>query len=91
MKKAIKGMRIRSKYYTNKSVRKKIDCILEMNATYCANLGTNTPLDLGTKQAVEKKWVQMAQKIFELDPEFYISVMKNTDGNFIKKYKGHPA
>ncbi len=90
MKKEKKGMRIRSKYYTNKSVKKKIDGILEMNATYCANLGTNTPLDLKTKEAVEQKWMEMAQKIFELDPEFYISVMKNTDGNFIKNYKGHP-
>ena len=83
--------RDRSKYYTNKSIKKKIDSILEMNATYCANLGTKTPLDLGTKEALEKKWIEMAQKIFELDPEFYISVMKNTDGNFIKNYKGHPA
>jgi len=83
--------RERSKYYTNKKVKKKIDAILEMNATYCANLGTKTPLDLGTKEALEKKWIEMAQKIFELDPEFYISVMKNTDGNFIKNYKGYPA
>lgn len=83
--------RIRSKYYTNKSIKKRIDNILELNATYCANLGTKTPLDLRTKEAVEKKWVEMAQKIFELDPEFYISVMKNTDGNFIRKYKGYPA
>ena len=83
--------RIRSKYYTNKSIKARIDKILELNATYCANLGTKTPLDLATKEAVEKKWVEMAQKIFELDSEFYISVMKNTDGNFIRKYKGYPA
>jgi|TARA_Y100000052_G_C2884853_1_gene47586 hypothetical protein len=76
--------RERSKYYTNKAVRKKIDKILELNATYCANLGTGTPLDLGSKEAVEKKWVEMAQGIFDLDPEYYVTVMKNTDGNILK-------
>ena len=91
MKKEDEMSRIKSKYHTNKNIRKKIDGILEMNAIYCANLGTNTPLDLVTKEAVEKNWIEMPQKIFELDPEFYISVMKNTDGNFIRKYKGHPA
>jgi hypothetical protein len=91
MKKEKEMNRVRSKYYTNKSIKTRIDKILELNATYCANLGTKTPLDRGTKEAVEKKWVEMAQKIFELDPEFYLSVMKNTDGNFIRNYKGHPA
>ena len=46
---------------------------------------------LKMKIPYEKKWIEMAQKIFELDPEFYISVMKNTDGNFIKNYKGKRA
>ena len=77
--------RERSKYYTNKKVRKQIDKILKLNATYCANLGTKTPMDLGSKEAVEAKWIEMAQKIFDLDPEYYITVMKNTDGNILKQ------
>ena len=77
--------REQSKYYTNKSVRKKIDKILKLNATYCANLGTKTPMDLGSKEAVEIKWVEMAQQIFDLDPEYYVTVMKNTDGNILKQ------
>ena len=68
MKKEKEMNRVRSKYYTNKSVRTRIDKILELNATYCANLGTKTPLDLGTKEAVEKKWVEMAQKILNSIP-----------------------
>ena len=77
--------RERSKYYTNKKVRKQIDKILKLNATYCANLGTKTPMDLGSKEAVEAKWIEMAQKIFDLDPEYYVTVMKNTDGNILKQ------
>ena len=77
--------RERSKYYTNKKVRKQIDKILKLNATYCANLGTKTPMDLGSKEAVEAKWIEMAQKIFDLDPEYYVTVMQNTDGNILKQ------
>jgi len=79
--------RERSKYYTNKSVKTRIDNILERNATNCANLGTGTKWDLKTRENVEKAWVEMAQGILKLDPDFYISVMKNTDGNFLKTYR----
>ena len=79
--------RVRSKYYTNKAIKAKIDKILERNAINCANLGTNTPLDLGSREEVEKAWVKMAEKIFELDSDFYVSVMKNTDGNFLRQYR----
>jgi len=80
--------RTRSKYYTNKSIKTRIDKILETNATNCANLGTGTPLDLGSREAVEKAWVKMAEGIYKLDPDFYVSVMKNTDGNFLKSFRG---
>jgi hypothetical protein len=79
--------RARSKYYTNKKIRERIDKILERNATNCANLGTGTPLDLKTREAVEKAWCKMAETILKLDSDFYISVMKNTDGNFLIQYR----
>ena len=80
-------VRTQSKYYTNKRVKERIDKILERNATNCANLGTGTPLDLKTREAVEEAWCKMAEKIYDLDPDFYISVMKNTDGNFLRQYR----
>jgi len=79
--------RARSKYYTNKKIRERIDKILERNATNCANLGTGTSLDLKTREAVEKAWCKMAETILKLDSDFYISVMKNTDGNFLIQYR----
>lgn len=79
--------RARSKYYTNKKIRERIDKILERNATNCANLGTGTSLDLKTREAVEKAWCKMAETILKLDSDFYVSVMKNTDGNFLIQYR----
>ena len=79
--------RTQSKYYTNKSIKERIDKILERNATNCANLGTGTPLDLKTREAVEEAWCKMAETIYKLDSDFYVSVMKNTDGNFLRQYR----
>ena len=59
------------KYKTNKSIRKKIDRILFENAQIWANLGTETPLDVGTRKKGEHKWKQIAKKIKELDEPFF--------------------
>ena len=59
------------KYKTNKSIRKKIDRILFENAQIWANLGTETPLDMGTREKGEKKWKKLAKKIKELDEQFF--------------------
>ena len=56
------------KYKTNKSIRKKIDKILFENAQIWANLGTETPLDVGTRK---KKWKKLSKQIKELDEQFF--------------------
>jgi hypothetical protein len=72
-------------YHTNKKTRKAIDKVLERNAINWANLGTGTPLDLKTKEATEKAWVEMSKIIYELDPEFWVSIMKQTPGSLVDK------
>lgn len=72
-------------YQTNKKIRKAIDKVLERNATNWANLGTGTPLDLKTKEATEEAWVNMSKIIYELDSEFWVSIMKQTPGNLVDK------
>jgi len=79
-----KGVNL-SPYMTNKKVRKAIDKVLEKNATNWANLGTGTKLDLKTKEATEEGWVEMSKIIYNLDPEFWVSIMKNTPGSLVEK------
>ena len=56
-----------SKYYTNKQVRERIDRYLERNASIWANLGTNSKLDVGSKENAKKEWNFLLTKIKELD------------------------
>lgn len=72
-------------YQTNKKIRKAIDKVLERNANNWANLGTGTSLDLKTKEATEEAWVNMSKIIYELDPEFWVSIMKQTPGSLVDK------
>lgn len=72
-------------YMTNKKVRKAIDKVLEKNATNWANLGTGTKLDLKTKRATEEAWVEMSKIIYNLDSEYWVSIMKNTPGSLVEK------
>ena len=60
-----------TRYKSNKSTRKKIDKLLKENAQIWANLGTETPLDVGTRKKGEYKWKQIAKKIKELDEPFF--------------------
>jgi len=60
-----------TKYRTNKTIRAKIDKLLHENAQIWANLGTETPLDVGTRERGERKWKKIAKKIKELDEECY--------------------
>tara|TARA_Y100001973_G_scaffold100926_1_gene162964 strand:- start:600 stop:830 length:231 start_codon:yes stop_codon:yes gene_type:complete len=62
---------VKSPYFTNKKVRKKIDKILEQNASIWANLGTDTPKDLKTRKEGEKQWRALSKEIKTLDEAFY--------------------
>ena len=72
-------------YQTNKKIRKAIDKVLEKNATNWANLRTGTNLDLKTKKATEEAWIEMSKIIYELDSEYWVSIMKNTPGSLVEK------
>jgi hypothetical protein len=72
-------------YQTNKKIRKAIDKVLEKNAINWANLGTGTMLDLKTKEATEEAWVEMSKIIYNLDSEYWVSIMKNTPGSLVEK------
>jgi len=60
-----------SPYYTNKSVKAKIDKLLNENSIIWSNMGTGTSLDLKTREGGEKKWGQLALKIKELDETYF--------------------
>ena len=60
-----------TRYRSNKSTKKKIDKLLEKNAQIWANLGTETPLDVGTKKKGEHKWKLIAKEIKKLDEPFF--------------------
>ena len=61
----------KAKYATNKSIKSKIDKLLEENAKIWCNLGTETDLDVGTRKRGEKKWKELAKKIKVLDEQFF--------------------
>ena len=60
-----------TRYRSNKSTRKKIDKLLKENAQIWANLGTETPLDVGTRKKGEHKWKLIAKEIKKLDEPFF--------------------
>tara|TARA_Y100001973_G_scaffold62349_1_gene91497 strand:+ start:311 stop:547 length:237 start_codon:yes stop_codon:yes gene_type:complete len=60
-----------SPYYTNKSVKSKIDKLLNENSIIWSNMGTGTSLDLKTREEGEKRWGQLALKIKELDETYF--------------------
>ena len=51
--------------------KKKIDIILEETVRIYANLGTKTPLDLGTKQAAKERERELIDLIKDIDEDFY--------------------
>ena len=54
--------RIKSKYYTNKSIKKKIDKMLSQNARNQSALGTGSKLDIGEEET-KKAWKQFETDI----------------------------
>tara|TARA_R110001592_G_scaffold51757_2_gene159106 strand:+ start:562 stop:801 length:240 start_codon:yes stop_codon:yes gene_type:complete len=59
------------KYDTNKSVRSKIDSILHDCVVMFANVGTNTPLDVGTKEDAKRIEKEKLENIKDIDLDFY--------------------
>lgn len=63
-----------SPYYTNKSIKSKVDKLLNENSIIWSNMGTGSPLDLKTREAGEIKWQELALEIKNLD-EIYFNVI----------------
>lgn len=59
------------KYNDNKSIRARIDKLLEKNASNVANSGTGSKLDIGGEDEVKLAWQDIQAKIKEIDPVFY--------------------
>tara|TARA_R110000744_G_scaffold123547_4_gene228818 strand:+ start:956 stop:1186 length:231 start_codon:yes stop_codon:yes gene_type:complete len=67
------------KYYTNKTTRAKIDKILKECVSIFANVGTKTPLDVGTVAKAKIKERKLLSQIKDLDMEFYKRVEKQNE------------
>ena len=75
-------------YYTDSTVRQKIDTILKECATIFSNLGTSTSHDLKSKEAARQKECELLQQIKKLDGEFYrdkLSIEKTSSSDEKKK------
>ena len=65
---------LKSKYYTDKSIKLQIDKLLEENCSNVANSDTGSSKDIGGDTEVELAWVKIQQRIKSIDPEFYESI-----------------
>lgn len=63
-----------SKYYTNQSIRKKIDKFLELHANAQATLGTDSSQKEIRKVVIEQ--LRLEKEIKKLDPEYWEDVFK---------------
>ena len=59
------------KYWTNKSIRTKIDKLLEQNASNVANSGIGSKNDIGDEEQVKNAWIEMQKQIKDIDSVFY--------------------
>tara|TARA_Y100001963_G_C6590796_1_gene357881 strand:+ start:467 stop:688 length:222 start_codon:yes stop_codon:yes gene_type:complete len=59
------------KYWTNKSIRTKIDKLLEQNASNVANSGTGSKNDIGDEEQVKNAWIEIQKQIKDIDSVFY--------------------
>ena len=59
------------RYWTNKSIKIKIDKLLEQNASNVANSGTNNKRDIGDDDKVNEAWETIQDQIKKLDHKFY--------------------
>jgi len=74
-----------SKYYTDPTVRKKIDALLEMNACIQANLGTKSKFDMGNPLAAEQIWYQFLVEIKAMDNDFYHAISTKEEKEMVTK------
>jgi phosphoglycerate-specific signal transduction histidine kinase len=58
-----------TKYYTNKSIKARIDRLLHRMAMIIADKGTNAKNDFGKRTKIELKKIEKSIK--EIDPAFY--------------------
>ena len=65
---------LKSKYYTDKSIKLEIDKLLEENCCNVANSDTGSSKDIGGDAEVESAWVNIQKRIKSIDPEFYESI-----------------
>ena len=59
------------KYGTNKSIKEKIDKLLEQNSSNVANSMTKSQRDIGDDDKVKEAWGIIQKKIKDIDPKFY--------------------
>lgn len=72
-------------YNTDTTIRKRIDALLEINASIRANLGTKTVKDVGSEQAADDFWIQLLIDIRDIDPEYYASIASNEEKEMISQ------
>ena len=59
------------KYDTNQQVRSKIDNILHECVIMFANVGMDTPLDVGSREEAKRLEKEKLDQIKEIDEQFY--------------------
>ena len=67
MKRAASNM----KYDTNQQIRSKIDNILHECVIMFANVGMDTPLDVGSREEAKRLEKEKLDQIKEIDEQFY--------------------
>jgi len=58
---------------------KRVNELLEENASIWANLGTNSKYDLGTEEAAEARWQEILEEIKAIDGELWSSLIIEED------------
>ena len=59
------------KYDTNQQIRSKIDNILHECVIMFANVGMDTPLDVGSREEAKRLEKEKLDQIKEIDEQFY--------------------
>jgi len=65
-----------SRYKTNKKAKAKIDKVLHYCSTVFANVGTKTPLDVGSYEEAKRIEDEKLIEIKEISPIFYDIIKK---------------
>lgn len=76
---------MRSLYYTDPNIRKRIDSLLEINARIQSNIGTGSTYDIGSVKVADQLWLQFLVEIRALDSEFYQSVATSEEKEMVSK------